>query len=377
MDATLHLLGLTIDEQTATSAMTDAAAEAVHAQFAADNPDAGLFILATCARLEFIIEAPDRHTERLHNALAASIGVSPITLACPARTALRYELAHDDVVAHLFRVASGLESPILGDTQILTQIRSAETRARAAETLTPRLGEAIRRALATGRAARRETTIGAGSADIGGTVARTIALRGLTFSPVVVVGGGDAAERTLAAFDHAPRSVGVLSSAQEDDHDLAARYGADVVGDDELDRWDDAVFVLTTPDVPDDLSPFLAGARLVVDLVPGGASRYADIERRDLGDWSDPRRLAAIEAVTDLCDDEVADWTAWCTRQPFEDAVGTLYQDLDRLIDDLEVGDAAIAVRSVVRRWLHPHIAALRTAVPAAAPPVPVIQESV
>ncbi len=371
MESSLHLLGLTIDQQASSSALTDEMAEAIHDRFGARNPGAGLLILNTCARLEFYVEAVDRHAERLHEVL---IGLGD---ECPAIATMSYELTAHDVVAHLLRVSAGLESPILGDTQILAQLRRAEARARQARALPALLTEAVRMALANGRAVRRDTTISDGGADIGGAVARAIADRGLTFAPVVILGAGDAAERTLAAFDHAPRSVGILNRTHARAADLAERYGATVLDVERLSEWTDAIFVLTAPTVPAAMRTLLDGARLVIDVVPGGAGPRADIGLTDLADWSDPRRLAAVEPVADRCDAALAEWQAWTERQPFERAVRVLYRDLDRLVDELEAGDAAIAVRSVVRRWLHPHVTALRDAVSPPPSPFETIEESV
>lgn len=371
MEASLHLLGLTLDQQTSSSALSDEMADAIQARFVARNPGDGLLVLSTCARLEFYIDAQDHHAERLHEALGA------VTNGCPAVGAMSYELVGPAAVAHLFRVSAGLESPILGDTQILAQLRRAEARARVARGLPPLLTEAVRRALALGREVRRETQISAGGADIGSAVARAIADRGLTFSPVVIVGAGDAAERTLAAFDHAPRPVGILNRSHDRAVDLAERYGATVLDVEQSAAWEGAVFVLTAPAVPAALTTLVDDARCIIDVVPGGAGPSADVNLRDLADWSDPRRLAAVETVADRCDDALADWEAWSARKPFETAVGALYRDLDRLVDDLEAGDAAIAVRSVVRRWLHPHVTAMRDAVTTSPPDTEPIQESV
>ncbi|MCH1434368.1 MAG: hypothetical protein L7U56_01750 [Acidimicrobiales bacterium] len=357
MAASLHLLGLTIDQQAPSSSLTDDTAEAIHRRFALEHPGAGLLILNTCARLEFYVEAGDRHAERLHSVLAA------FSTECPSVSTMSYELSSHEVVAHLLRVSSGLESPILGDTQILAQLRRAERRAREARALSGLLTEAIRLALATGRAARRETTISSGGADVGAAVARAIADRSLSSAPVVVLGAGDAAERTLAAFEHNARAIGIVNRTRFHAEDLAARFGATVLDVDALHEWPDAVFVLAAPSVPDTIQVHLEHARLVVDVVPGGASPHAHVGLGDLADWSDPERLAAIEPVTERCDAALAEWRAWSDRQPFERAVGSLYRDLEQLVSELEAGECAGPVRSIVRRWLHPHVAAMRDAV--------------
>lgn len=371
MAASLHLLGLTIDQQAPSSSLTDDTAEAIHRRFALEHPDAGLLILNTCARLEFYVEADDRHAERLHSVLAA------FSTECPSVSTMSYELSSHEVVAHLLRVSSGLESPILGDTQILAQLRRAERRAREARALSGLLTEAVRLALATGRAVRRETTISSGGADVGAAVARAIARRGLKRAPLVILGAGDAAERTLAAVGNSSEALGILNRTRSHAVDLAKRFGATVLDIDTLGSWPRAVFVLAAPALPNSIDTHLERARLVIDVVPGGASPHAHVGLEDLADWSDPERLAAIEPVTERCEAALQEWRAWSDRQRFEQAVGSLYRDLDQLISELEAGECAAPVRSIVRRWLHPHVTAMREAVASSSPEATKIEEPV
>ena len=369
MQRSIHLLGLGADQQTTTpQARLDAIAERVHREFASRRPSAGLLLVPTNNGTEFYldgthhdVEVLDQLIQRFH-AAAVDQGLA---------------LVGDAAVAHLFRSAAGLESPILGDTQAMTHLRAAADRARRHHALSAVLAEAVDRALDVGQRARRLTEIAAGRADIGGAIARAIGERGLTFAPVVLVGTEEVAARTLAAFAHAPRAVGILGRQPGRAAALAEGFGAAVLDVEQLHRWANSVFVLTTPLVPAAIRALLDEARLVIDAVPGGTSAPADLLLEDLSDWSDPRRLAAVVPATDLCDEAVAEWRAWSARLPFEAAVGTLYQDLDRLVEDLEAGDAAIAVRSVVRQWLTPHVTAIRDAVTARSSDPEPMQEAV
>ncbi|MEM9467690.1 MAG: hypothetical protein AAGA90_20105 [Actinomycetota bacterium] len=358
MERSLHLLGLTADQQTSTSPrMAADVAERIHQEFATRRPSAGLLLLPTNGGTEFYLDGTDDDVELLDDLISALCdgaddGLDP-----------RFALIDDAAVAHLFRSAAGLESPILGDTQVLAELRLATERANRFHALSAVLAEAVDRSLALGNEVRRLTEIAAGRADIGGAIARAIGERGLTFSPVVLVGTDDIAARTLAAFSHAPRPVGLLARHPSEANVLADAFGASVLDVEQLHQWAGSVYVITTPLVPAAIRALLDEARLVIDVVPGGTSIESDLGLGDLSDWSDPRRLAAVVPAADLCDRAVAEWQAWTTRRPFEAAVGTLYRDLDRLVEDLEAGDAAVAVRSVVRRWLNPHVSALRDAV--------------
>ena len=370
MERSLHLLGLNADQQTTTSPATaDAIAERVHREFANRRPSAGLLLVTVRGATDFYLDGTTADVELLHG-LIRQIDANDDPTG-------RFALVGDGAIAHLFRSAAGLESSILGDTEVMAQLRKAAERARRHHALSAFLAEAVDRALTLGNEARRQTEIAAGRADIGGAISRAIGERGLTFAPVVIVGTDDVATRTLAAFSHAPRPVGILGRDRAEADSLASGFDAEVLDVEHLHLWAGAVYILTTPIVPAAIRAMVDEARLVIDAVPGGTSVRADLIAEDLSDWSDPRRLAAVVPAADLCDDAVAEWKAWNDRRPFEAAVGTLYQDLDRLVEDLEAGDAAIVVRSVVRRWLNPHVSALRDAVtPPSSDPEP-LQEAV
>ena len=367
MERTLHLLGLSAHQLTTTlPRLSDDVIEHLHQEMAHNRPAAGLLCVATTAGTEIYLDGTDADASYLLSLLAEE----------PDRCSTSLALVGDGAVAHLFRSAAGLESPILGDTQVLAHLRAGAERAQRHDALSHLLSEVVERALALGRHIRDSTEIAAGRADIGGSIARTIAERGLTFAPVVLVGHDDAAARTLAAFSHAPRPVAVLGRDASRSAVLAKAFDVAHIDVEDLEEWAGAVFVITTPQVPAAIRALVDDARLVIDVVPGGCSVPADVELDDLSDWADPRRLSAVAFATDICDEALADWTTWIERRPFETAVGDLYRDLDQLIEQLEAGDAAIAVRNVVRRWLNPHVSALRDAVSASSSDPETMQEA-
>lgn len=103
---------------------------------------AGVFVLATCLRVEVVVEGPP---QRLDELVEARFGELPEG----ARV-----MSDADTVAHLFRVAAGLESPILGEVEILTQFRQALAHAREHRTMSGGLAKVLQSAVAAGRAAR-------------------------------------------------------------------------------------------------------------------------------------------------------------------------------------------------------------------------------
>ena len=107
-------------------------------------------VVSTCNRLELYLagDAPD--LPGTARALAAQCG-TPVA----ALTSVAHTLTGDAVAEHLFRVAAGLESRLVGESQILGQIRAAIARAQADGVAGPHLGTLFQFATAAGRRARR------------------------------------------------------------------------------------------------------------------------------------------------------------------------------------------------------------------------------
>ncbi len=113
-------------------------------------------MLSTCNRTEIyaVVERFHDSYTGLREALAAQAYVSP------AEVADHLTLHSDDEAArHLFEVAAGLDSAVVGETEILSQIKSAWEAARVEGTVGPQLNAIFRHALEVGKRARTETAI--------------------------------------------------------------------------------------------------------------------------------------------------------------------------------------------------------------------------
>ena len=142
-------------------------------------------------------------------------------------------------VRHLYGVAAGLESQILGETEILGQVRRAWDRARLAGASDRCTDAVFSGALAAGRRVRHETGLGRHPVSVSGAAVRqAAALWGpdLAECPVLVLGAGEAAEGALRALHEAgARRVVLLNRTPERAAVLGAAWGtADVRGWDAL-----------------------------------------------------------------------------------------------------------------------------------------------
>lgn len=119
-------------------------------------------ILSTCNRAEIYVVGPAETAPKLEQFLDEFHHV-------PAkRLGNHLYRRHDaDSARHLFRVASGIDSLVLGESEILGQVRTAFETARQSGSISNVLDELFRRAIACGRRARNETAIGRGALNVG------------------------------------------------------------------------------------------------------------------------------------------------------------------------------------------------------------------
>jgi glutamyl-tRNA reductase len=147
-------------------------------------------LLATCQRLElYRVGDPDPARE-----LATALERDPAEIR--ARAAVH---RGEPAVVHLFRVAAGLESAALGESEVLGQLSMALARARQAGRAGPILGGLAQAAVCAGRRARAASGLGRGSLSLFGAAAdgAARALGGLSGKNALVLGAGNAAERMV------------------------------------------------------------------------------------------------------------------------------------------------------------------------------------
>jgi len=144
-----------------------------------------------------------------------------------------------DAVRHLFRVATGLDSMVLGEPQILGQVKDAWAIARTAGTLGGRLDRLFQQAFSTAKRARTDTRIGANPVSVASAAVRLAqeSFARLEDSTVLLVGAGETVELAARHLVQA-RAKRLLVANRTLTHaqELATRHGGVALPLTELDR---------------------------------------------------------------------------------------------------------------------------------------------
>lgn len=185
------------------------------AQFVAERHElAGAVVVATCNRFEAYLDVPNAEdAERVRGALVTAAAEASGSTADGLLDSARVFEGHA-VAEHLFAVASGLESLVLGEGQIAGQVSRALEAARAAGTTTSDLERVFQRAANASSAVQERTTLGSAGRSVVRLALDLVETRlgAWSHTRVVLVGTGAYAGATLAALrDRGVREVAVYS----------------------------------------------------------------------------------------------------------------------------------------------------------------------
>ena len=180
-------------------------------------------ILSTCNRTEVYVSA-DEKPDELARWLAGYHRLAPGDLQ-----PYLYTLPHERAVRHAFRVASGLDSMVIGEPQILGQMKQAARAAESAGTLGSLLHRLFQRSFAVAKQVRSTTRIGAASVSMAAAAVKLAAriFPSLRDQSVLLIGAGDMIELTATHFAaQAPARITVANRTLERAERLAARFNA-------------------------------------------------------------------------------------------------------------------------------------------------------
>jgi len=191
-------------------------------------------VISTCNRTELYLVVGDgvAAESAVLSLLSKRAGIRPTELA-----EVMYSPRNCDAARQLFRVASGLESMIVGESEVQGQVRRAYELALETGVTGPMLNRLFTTALSTGKRVRSETAIARGRASVS-TVAVDLAqdvMGDLEERHVVIIGAGETAELTAQALAaKGVRTVFVANRHADRARSVAARFGGAVVSLDAL-----------------------------------------------------------------------------------------------------------------------------------------------
>ncbi len=350
-------------------------------------------IVSTCNRLEIY-----GRTERFHPALADVRDVLERHSGLPFDDfADHLYVHHDDAAArHLFSVTCGVDSAVLGETEILGQVRHAFEFAREAGTVGPELQELFTAAATAGRKVRARTGIARNVTSVSRAAVALASghLGTLEGRSICVLGAGEMSEgMTVALRDGGTSDIIICNRSLDKAEHLATRVGGRAVPLAELASAVDSADVLLTGTGATTLMlgqvelAHLMASRptrplLIVDIaVPRDvAPEAADIPGVTLLDMEDLNRFAEagrsqrrseIDSVNVLIDQEVERFTASMAGRSVEPLLAAFRQEVERLRAD-EVARLGTdeedrirldaATRAIVNKLLHRPMTELRDA---------------
>lgn len=367
-----------------------AALTALHETYAAAA------ILSTCNRTEvYVTQAGPIDGDRVMATLASARG------AQPPEGAEFYHKAGAAAAGHLFRVAAGIESLVVGESEILGQVRGAFAAATAAKTSGPVLARLFHSAIRAGRRARSETEVGAHGLSVSATAVALVrqALGDLRRKTVLVVGAGDAARLTAQAlastgagrilvttrtferaqdiaaelsayaypFDQLPHLLGeadiVISSTAAPGH-VISRSEVEAA----LRSRGSRPLALVDIAVPRDIDPTVAGLPGVTLFDIDHLQSQAATNRE--------ARLREVDAVTAIVDEEVGRFSEWLRQGSATPTIAQLRsqaerareQEVERTLARLPALSAAgrrrieAMSKAIVKRVLHEPVTRLKDA---------------
>lgn len=307
-------------------------------------------VLSTCNRTEIYGLA-----ERFHGAYADVRQVMSDLSGLPVDQFHQDLYVHwdDAAVHHLFSVVAGLDSAVIGESEILGQVRDAWASAQADGTAGSTLNLLFRRALETGKRARRETTIAQHTTSVSGAAVELAAAHSeLSDASVLVIGAGAMARSMARTVATVSGSLTVANRSLERAGILAEEIGARSIG---LSDLADALAaadvvlsatgavepVLTYDDVAAAVGRRDGRPLLMVDVamprdIDPGASAIDGVALLDMDDVRVltqaglERRRDEIAAVLEIVDDEVLRYRQETTAREAGPVIGALRASLEQ-----------------------------------------------
>lgn len=353
---TFHAIGLnhehaSVEQADAFALSAEAQASMYESLLLSD--DGEVVVLSTCNRTEAYLYGTDTDVQRVVKALERTVDAP-----WPAEDAFRYR--DEAAVRHVLQVTAGLRSMILGDSQILAQVKTAYQRAVDAHQVHSLLHRLMHTAFRAAKRVSTETTLMEGAASIS-TAAVEMARQHLRNRPasvslddasVLLVGAGKMGRLALNALPGpAPGALFVTNRSPDRARAVADTFDAEVVDWDERHaqlRTADLVVVATGAPHPIVQTDALPGARpstdtLLVDIARprnvepgvGEVPGYEVCDLDDLNTWTDTvqaRRASSVPEAEAICEELLSDFVTWVFhQQALQPAIQAIRETFDAI----------------------------------------------
>lgn len=328
-------------------------------------------ILSTCNRIEVYAVVSKYHAgaQDIRNFLAEFCHVEPDDFVDHLYT------YHDEsAVRHLFRVAAGIDSMVVGESEILGQVRRAYLRADEEGLISRILGAAFRQALRVGKRARTETEIGRNPVSVSSAAVdlarRAFPATGLAGKRVVIVGAGKMGRLAAQALaDAGATELTVVNRTTEKAEDLAEIFDATAVPFDLLeDTISDSDILICSTTAPETIVDVAMLGRamgprgedrplFIVDIavprdVDPDAGEITGVVLRDIDDLKGVveanlgSRMGEVAKVEELIAGEVDRFLQWERSTEFAPTAAALVAKMD-LVREVELQRIAAQVGSM------------------------------
>ncbi|MCW8165397.1 glutamyl-tRNA reductase [Verminephrobacter aporrectodeae subsp. tuberculatae] len=337
---------------------------------ASRHPGVETAIISTCNRTEVYCAAGGQSAiDHALGWLAHSGGVSPTLLRAHA-----YALQDGLAARHAFRVASGLDSMVLGEAQILGQMKDAVRAAETAGALGTTLNQLFQRSFAVAKEVRSSTAIGAQSISM---AAAAVRLAGQLFEDlsqirVLFIGAGEMIGLCATHFAAKnPLGISVANRTLERGEKLAARFGGEALRLADLPErlhLFDAVVSCTASSLPiiglgaveralrkrRHRPMFMVDLAVPRDIEPevkalGDVYLYTVDDLAGVVQTAQASRQAAVAQAEAIIDARVQSFMHWMDQRSPVDGVLSLIQQLNAQTDTWRAAEIARAKKRLAR----------------------------
>ncbi|MEA2125401.1 MAG: glutamyl-tRNA reductase [Solirubrobacteraceae bacterium] len=311
-------------------------------------------VLSTCNRTELylVVGDPVEAESAVVSQLARRAGLRPTQLLEGV-----YSERNCDAARHLYRVAAGLESMVVGEAEVQGQVKRSYELAQAQQTTGTLTNKLFQAALATGKRVRTETALGTGRRSVASVAVdlATDTLGDLADRHVLIVGAGDTAELTAQALhEQGVKTLFVANRRRERAEVLAHRFHGATLSFDELpSALLEADIVVASTSSPhalieaEVLSEVIADREgrplLLIDLavprdvepacatLPGITLANVDDLRAVIDRHAGVRQTEAVSAAA-IVEEEIADFAGWLGSLEVMPTIAALRRHADAIV---------------------------------------------